>query len=440
MQTESDQQKEWKEKTLAYAKALNEYIAKGVKEGWENAGEEPAATGREHLVPDLLVALREANRLGTTDEFREYWPPAHEPFNFLFDDNGQNIPMLCLLPDDSFLARIGAPYENGKVVHIKGTQIDTVPDVDFFGVCPNKRYFALAKKKGIVVTDGWQGEEVTFCPWPTGVEDIPDGFSVEPLNSRPDPTRLMPFPDGKRVLLVSEDGIYVLSSEEAHRLQPTKEELSEYFTWQQKEGLNEALSVNASMEHGVVSSDGKYIAVGAQEGKHLVFNENLDLIAEIGPHNEYPHYALFSKDNSVLALNACHFYNGVTIGVPSSMLDGLNTDYYETRDGIRLLQDGARVYAGVSRNDEFIMGDAYGYIHACSLTGEYRWQHFVGAAINAMDISTDGKKLVVSTFSGFISLIDLDAGIQQPYQIGNGGHYEERRWIFWKNESSPLTW
>lgn len=80
MQTESDQQKEWKEKTLAYAKAINDFIAKGTKDGWENAGEEPSPEGREHLVPDLLVVLREANRLGKTGLFREYWPPAHEPF------------------------------------------------------------------------------------------------------------------------------------------------------------------------------------------------------------------------------------------------------------------------------------------------------------------------------------------------------------------------
>lgn len=440
MPIESEQQKEWKEKTLAYAKAFNEYLSKGVKEGWENAGEEPSAAGREHLVPYLLTALREANRLGKTNEFREYWPPAHEPFNFLFDDNAQNIPMLCLLEDDSILARIGLPYESGMVVQIKGNQIEPVADVLFFGACPNKRYFAAAKTDGISVMDGWQGEEVIFLDWPTGVEDIPEGFQVPPLNSRPDPSRLIPFPDGQRVLLVSEDGIFVLSSDGAHRLQPTKTELSEYFSWAKKEGQGVELSVNAAMEHGAISSDGKYIVVGAQESKHLVFNENLQQIAEIGPHNEYPHYAIFSADNQILALNACHFYNGVTIGVPASILDGLNTDYYETKDEFILLQDGARFHAGVVKEDEFIMGDAYGHIRAFSKTGQYRWQHFVGSAINAIDISKDGKKLAVSTFSGFISLIDLDAEKQQPYQIGNGGHYERQRWIFWKNEPEPLTW
>ncbi|NLC23976.1 MAG: WD40 repeat domain-containing protein, partial [Oxalobacter sp.] len=292
MQTESDPQKEWKEKTLAYAKAINDYVEKGTKDGWENAGDEPSSAGRDHLVPHLLVVLREANRLGKTDLFREYWPPAHEPFAFMLDENGQSIPMLCLLPDGSILARIGAPYESGKVVHIQGTTVETVPGIDFFGCCPNKRYFAVASGNGIRITDGWQGEEVALCSWPTGIEDIPEGFSVAPLKSRPDPTRLIPFPDGRRVLLVSEDGIFVLSPDGANRLQPTPEELKEYFSWSQKEYPQEELSVNVSMEHGAVSPDGKYIAVGAQDGKHHVFDESLKLIAEIGPHNEYPHYAL----------------------------------------------------------------------------------------------------------------------------------------------------
>ncbi len=440
MQLESDQQKEWKEKTLAYAKAINDYVARGILQGSDEAGEEPDAAGREHLVPDLLVALRKANKSGQTEAFREHWPPAHEPFIFMLDENGQSIPMLCLLPDGAVLARIGAPYERGQVVHIQGTAVTVVPGVAFFGCCPNKRYFAVAGEKGVAVTEGWQGVQVAFCPWPTGMEDIPEGFSVSPLQSRPDPTRLIPFQGGKRVLLVSEDGIFVLSPEGARRLQPTKEELEEYFAWSRENYPEEALSVNASMEHGAVSPDGQYIAVGAQDGRHHVFDANLELVARIGPHNEYPHYALFSDDGGMLALNACHFYNGVTIGVPVSMLRGLNTDSYEEKEGIILLQDGARVYAGVARNGEFIMGDAYGYIRACSKQGEYCWQHFVGSAISAMDISPDGKKLVVSTHAGFISLIELDAGSQQPYQIGNGNHEEKRRWIFWKNEPAPLAW
>jgi hypothetical protein len=100
------------------------------------------------------------------------------------------------------------------------------------------------------------------------------------------------------------------------------------------------------------------------------------------------------------------------------------------------LYDGARVYAAVSRRDEFIIGDAAGYIRALGTDGTYRWQHFTGSSVGAIDISADGLKLSVSTAAGFLSIIRLDAGRQQSYQIGNGNHLEERRWILWRGTNA----
>jgi hypothetical protein len=73
------------------------------------------------------------------------------------------------------------------------------------------------------------------------------------------------------------------------------------------------------------------------------------------------------------------------------------------------------------------------------MNGAYRWQHFIGSSVGSIDISADSKTLAVSTYAGFISIIRLNAGHQPSSQIGNGNHFEERRWIFWKDES-PLIW
>ncbi len=94
----------------------------------------------------------------------------------------------------------------------------------------------------------------------------------------------------------------------------------------------------------------------------------------------------------------------------------------------------------MSRRDEFIIGDAAGYIRAFDTEGTYRWQHFIGSSIGDIDISADGLRLAVSTAAGFLSIIRLDAGCQAPHQIGNGNHLEERRWNFWKDEPAPLIW
>ena len=439
MKTESGQE-EWRRKTLDYVSAVNSFVEKGLRDGWEQAGEEPKDSGREHLVPQVIDAVRSANKTGDLAGLRERWPPAHLPFIEALEKNGQSIPTVCLLDDGSIVARIGSEYEPGRVVHIRGDSVEDVQDVEFFGRGPNRRHFAVAKPEGVQILDGWRGSQVSLCPWPTGLEDVPGGFEVSRLDSPPKPTQLVPFPDAKRVLLVSEEGIFVLAPSGARRVLPTREDMREHFDWLRKEHPGDELSLNLSMAHGAISADGKLVAVGSQDSTHLVLNDRLEVVGDIGNRSEYPHYALFSSDGGTIALNSCHFYNGITIGVPTKLLPGLSTKPYEDDERIPALEDGARVYAGVSRNDEFIIGDAGGYVRAFSTTGQSRWQHFIGSSVGDIDISPDGKTLVVSTYAGFLCIIQLDTEKRSPYQIGHGNNREVRRWVFWKNEAKPLIW
>ena len=434
---------DWREKTCAYAKAINTYVEKGLSVGWEKAGKEPSTAGVEKIhahVPVLLEALRAANGSSPRDDIKSQWPISYEALGDHLQNNGQSILMLCVLPDGSILARIGAIYEPGKVVHIVGDEVNDVAGVEYFGRCPGRRYFAVTTTDGVSVTDGWQGSQTAFCPWPNGMEGIPAGVKATPLETPPRPTQLIPFPDGSRVLLVSSVGIFVLTPQGASRLRPTKEEIQENYEWLQKEYPEDEYDAGLSMEHGAISPDGSLIAVGAQDGHHMVFDASLHLIAEIGPHSEYPHYALFSADGKTAAFNACHFYNGATVAIATAKLPGFESDFYEEAKGLKVIESQSRVYAGVSRKDEFIFGDAYGYLRAVGHDGTYRWQHFIGSTLSGLDLSDDGRTLVASTFAGFISIIELDAGRQQPYQIGNGNHFEHRRWLFWKEEQTPLAW
>lgn len=77
---------------------------------------------------------------------------------------------------------------------------------------------------------------------------------------------------------------------------------------------------------------------------------------------------------------------------------------------------------------------------AFDLQGQGRWEQFIGSTVGDIVVSADGTPLVVSTYAGFISIFRLDAGKAASHQIGTGGHLEERRWIFWKNERTPLIW
>jgi len=72
-------QKEWQEKTYSFAAALNDYVRRGLKEGWDKVGKAPKDPKRKHLTGELLKAIREANTTGKLAELRENWPPAHRP-------------------------------------------------------------------------------------------------------------------------------------------------------------------------------------------------------------------------------------------------------------------------------------------------------------------------------------------------------------------------
>lgn len=433
-------QSKWKKKTLKYVELVNAFVERGHREGWENMGDEPKDPGREHLAADALEAVRKANAGGNLDELREKWPPAHAPLIPLLEDNGQHLPVVCVLDDGSIVARVGSWYEGGRTVQIADGEVTEVPDVGYFGRGPQRRFFGVAREDGITILDGWQGPEVALCPWPTGQEGVPAGIAPQSWDGPLVPSRIVPFPDGERVLVASSEGIFVLTASKAHRLLPTETDLKKHFEWLRENHPGDDLTCDLSMEHAAISRDGKWIAVGSQDSTHLVFDQKYGLAADVGNQDSYPHHAAFSADQSLVAFNSCHFYNGSTLGVPTTLLPGLRTPPFEEDERLRTLEEGSRVYAAASRNDELIFGDAYGYLRCVSLDGERRWEQFIGSTIGDIDVTPDGRTMVASSYAGFLSIFDLDAGHQSPHQIGTGGHRERRRWLFWKNEPEPLRW
>ncbi|MFJ4345638.1 hypothetical protein [Pseudomonas sp. NPDC089401] len=432
-------QQQWQQAVTAYAQAINRYVAQGQAQGWDDL-EEPQPAATEHLLGAWQAALEAINRPGVDEHqrqaFRDAWPPAHLPLVPLLDAHGQGISSVLLLNDGSLLARIGMPHEKGQVVRIGEHGVTPVIGIEHFGRCPQRRYFALANAEGVRVTDGWGGPQVARLQWPTGLEGLPKGYPFEPFDLPPTPTALVPFPDGQRVLLVSAEGIFLLAAGGATRLLPRQAQVLEELA----AGSDpDDIALGLSMEHGAVSPDGRLIALGEQSSRHLVLDDQLERVAEIGPGGEYPHFALFNRAGDQLIVNACHFYNGGTLGVRVADLPGLDTGFYSEDPRTPLLQDGARVYAGVAADGGYIVGDAYGYLRAFGEDGQEHWQHFLGSTISAMDLSADGRTLVAASHAGFISVIALGSG-RPEWQIGTGPHGEVRRWLFWKGWDKALAW
>ena len=437
-------QQDWKRKITVFAGQINAFVERGLTHGWDKAGKEPRLGKVSRLVPHVLAAVREANAKGDFAKLRHDWPPAHAPFIDMLDENGQSIPEVCLLEDGRIIARIGAAYEAGYVIEIQGDQATRVPGVEFFGFSGDRKYFASAGQDGIRITDGWGGEAVKFFNYPSGKEGVPEAFaaSVPEMNQPPAIEKIIPYDGGERVLLVTGAGIFVLTSTQAIRILPGRQDIEEHFTWMAKEYPNDEPSYSLDMGHAAISPDEKWIAIGSQDSVHIVLDaRRLEPVAIANPESSYPHHAVFSPASDFVAFNSCHFYNGTTIGIDlKDIADSKGKDAQEIETHT-VLEEDARVYAAVASGaDEFIIGDAYGYLRAIDRKGRFKWQHFIGSSVSAIDIAPDGKTLIASTSAGFLCIIQLHADARPDYQIGTADHHELRRWIFWKSEERPLIW
>jgi hypothetical protein len=424
----------WREEGRRYARDINAFLDRCNRLGPEQAGEEPQDT-RNDLAETVLEAVREANQTGATAALREKLPPAFFPFADLIKVNGEPLSPLCWLETGEIVMQVGASQKNAATYRINDLRVQSLPGILSFGRSPNRRYYALARESGITIHDGWDGPTVTSLAWPK-IGGMTGAREVEAL---------VPFPDGKRVLLGTRDAIVVLAPDKTTVLYP-----------------KEPLDIPLNNPHGAVSADGSLITIGDRlTCEHLIFNGRYDVVGRMYPLvDAAPCHTSFSNDGRLLQLSSFMLYEGATAILPTSRFPGFKigkedlagcwfskNTWPEQRKGLQkldrdvvVLNSQARVYASAWRSGELILGDANGFVSAFDNKGEKRWDHFIGSSISAMDLSADGRRLIASTYAGLLVILDLDTGEGDPYRIGTSTHRERRRWLFWKNEKKPLAW
>ena len=247
-----------------------------------------------------------------------------------------------------------------------------------------------------------------------------------------DEVEILPFNDGSKVLLSCHNGIFLISQSGAKLIHPIYEDGQLY---EDGDG-NAALYID--MANVTLSNDNALIVAGEQCGDHVLMDSEGERLGSIGAQSSYPHFCLFSADDTQLIANSCHFYNGVTIGVDRAALKrGVDVEAYSyDEDGEKnftLIDDAMRVYAGVATRDFYILGDAYGYIKAVGKDGRKIWRHYLGGTIKSMALSEDGSVLFVGTYGGRLHKLRLGAG-QDSHTIGNGNHKEEFRLIAYEDK------
>ena len=419
--------KEWNEKGEKYAKEVNDMVEFAEVHGWDAyKGEEPVDE-RAHLGKAVFALLKEANEWGETAKFRADFPPSNVIFEEREDEADDAdekdkigdklgvVDQICSLRGENALFVVSQSEPEGwhKMLYLlEGERVIVVAD-DVIAVGKSKRneIYALLRRGEVELIKGYDGKG--------GGETIAK-FSHD-VELTYNEAEILPFNDGSKVLLSCHDGIFLISQSGTKLIHPIYED--------EDDDGNAALYID--MANATLSSDNELIVAGEQDGDHILMDSEGERLGSIGAQSSYPHFCLFSADDTQLITNSCHFYNGVTIGVDRALLKR-GVQIYRDRD-FTLVDDEMRVYAGVATQDFYILGDAYGYIRAVGKDGRKIWRHYLGGTIKSMALSEDGDVLFVGTYGGRLHKLRLGAG-QDSHTIGNGNHKEEFRLIAYEDK------
>lgn len=420
-------QKEWNEKGEKYAKAVNDIVAFAEAHGWDAyKGEEPVDE-RAHLGEAVFALLKEANERGETAKFRADFPPSNVIFEEREDEADDAdeedkiedklgvVDQICSLRGENAIFVVSQSEPEGwhKMLYLlEGERVSVIAEgVIAVGKSKRNEIYALLRRGEVELIKGYDGKG--------GGEPIAK-FSHD-VELTYDEAEILPFNDGSKVLLSCHDGIFLISQSDAKLIHPIYED--------EDDDGNAAPYID--MANATLSNDNALIVVGEQCDDHVLMDSEGERLGDIGAQSSYPHFCLFSADDTQLITNSCHFYNGVTIGVDRAALKH-GAQIYRDRD-FTLVDDEMRVYAGVATQDFYILGDAYGYIRAVGKDGRKIWRHYLGGTIKSMAISEDGGVLFVGTYGGRLHKLRLGAG-QDSHTIGDGNHKEEFRLIAFEDK------
>ncbi|WP_314300753.1 PQQ-binding-like beta-propeller repeat protein [Campylobacter showae] len=402
--------------------------------GWDAyKGEDPIdeREGMTQLCEAVFELLKEANERGETAKFRADFPPSNVIFEGCEDETGNagkkdkigdklgDIDQICSLLGENIL--FITSNDDGKTLYLlEGKCVSEVTKgVIAVGKSKRNEIYALLRRGEIELIKGYDGRG--------GGEPIAK-FSHD-VELTYDEAEILPFNDGSKVLLSCHDGIFLISQSGAKLIHPIYEDGGED---------EDEYELEIAMANATLSNDNELIVAGEQDSDHVLMDSEGERLGSIGAQSSYPHFCLFSADDTQLIANSCHFYNGITIGVDRVALKrGLEVEAYSyDEDGeqnFTLIDDAMRVYAGVATRDFYILGDAYGYIKAVGKDGRKIWRHYLGGTIKSMALSEDGGVLFVGTYGGRLHKLRLGAG-QDSHTIGNGNHKEEFRLIAYENK------
>lgn len=431
----------WIEEGRQFKISLNAWLAK-IYAGEKSQEPEPEDT-RSDMAEQVLEFARQLSAEGRADELRKRFPPAHEPFDHEAIA-ATSVAQVLLLKDGRVVTSIG-----NKTYLLEGNSISEVEGVRAVARSSYHEVYGKAYLDRLDIHSSWDGPVLRSLPWPKGYGDvILKGTKAVTFDSLADFCHLGSlslFPDGKRALLASEYGVFLLEESGSRLLHPSAQSVAQSIAEEDEE---EPFCVSLDYPHGAVSPDGAVVAVGAQEPPHVLLHQaegEWKPAAEIYPRSSYPHAALFHDAVPHVALAGCHFRSSATIGLklerlPKPGSDPLQLDGYEGDEALDYIDERFWVFSMAPIDGGYILGANNGYLWAHAFEGNKQlWYCHIGSTIMSLDISEDRKTLAVGTFSGQVILLRFGGGHDPGQLISDTEVIEERRWVFWPG-SAPMAW
>ncbi|MGG3926415.1 hypothetical protein ABET51_10455 [Metabacillus fastidiosus] len=426
--------KKWRLEGERYASDVNAFVHKGLSLGWDQVDERDLMEDRRtELADPVFNMIIEANKAGDLALLREELPPATWPLAANFQNRMQAVKSVFFINDKAIVFRGGSTWEDGYVYVATSKGTKHFEQYTLVGRSPNREMYAFVDEKGIStmkkVDENLNGEQIHHFSWEfieKRIKKLNIPISLTDEFPHHQLTEVIPFSSGRKVILISSSGTFLVTAEQLTVLDPDPKAIEE---WVKEDDLGD---LEITMEHAALSYDEKWIVCGSQSSSHLIYDHAGKFISELYPDSSYPHFSWFTSDSKKVICNSCHFYNGISFAAPLTNL--------KSEEEFPLIDDNSRVYAATAREGEVYFGDAYGYVRAASDDGSFLWQYFVGGTIAGMDISSDGKWLAVGTYSGMLHLIELNIEERDLYTISTANHKEKARWIVWKNTNDIYRW
>ncbi len=399
----------WIEEGERYTSLLNKWLHELYTQD-EPSFEEPTFD-RHDLERGVIDAVVELDARGDGALAHAKFPLYFDGIGKAFWDRYGLVVDRVLATGADIYARVKYPsHRPPEVMKIGADGIQPVPGLVCVGASYDKEYVAFAYDDRIEIHHG--GEHITLA-YPTAyqhakADKLPRELGTGSLMGLRD---VRVLPNGREVLLVSGEGIYVVGTDATQRLYPVDDIIDEY-----AEAFESGtFGIEMQFPNADVSPAGDRITCGGMFRRgifaRLAMYRRLDnrwvLENTSGDNAFFPAQAVFHRSRPHVAFAACLYaslHNSLVNTTFRIDLDDLQPGEIDSFGG-GISRERGRVTTIASFGDGFLLGFDNGYIRWMGVeeNAQLLGYLYVGGSILDIDVAPDQRSFVVASDAGLVS-------------------------------------